>query len=96
MAIIGVGFLMHTFGHAQAGIITSCLSRVGSATAFFLLLGWCSMFHLWYMYLAILLIAVPTRVTLKAILAGLIIILNRGMFFHFSNHDDHVNAPRSH
>ena len=38
-AIIGVGFLMHTFGYAQAGVITSCLAGVGSATAF-KLLGW--------------------------------------------------------
>jgi len=54
------------------------------------------MFHLWYINLAILLIAVPIRVTLKAILAGLIIILYGGMFFYFSNHNGYVNAPPDH
>ena len=93
-AIIGVGFLMHTFGFAQAGVITSCLAGVGSATAFIVLLGWGTMFHLWYVNLAVLLIAVPLRVVLKAILAGLIIILYGGMFFYFSNHDGYVNAPQ--
>ena len=93
-SLIGVGFLMHTFGYAQAGVIISCVAGVASATAFIVLLGWGTMFHLWYINLAILLIAVPIRVTLKAILAGLIIILYGGMFFYFSNHDGYVNAPQ--
>jgi class 3 adenylate cyclase len=52
------------------------------------------MFHLWYVNLAVLLIAVPLRVILKAILAGLIIILYGGMFFYFSDHDGYINAPQ--
>ncbi len=74
-SIIALGFLLHTLGYAQVGVVISCLAGVGSATAFITLLGWDSMFHLWYINLAILLIAVPIRISLKTALAGLIILL---------------------
>ena len=46
--------------------------------------GMGTMLNLWYVNLAVLLIAVPIMVILeKAILAGLIIILYGGMFFYF-------------
>ena len=80
-------------GYAQVGVIISCLAGVGSATAFITLLGWDSMFHLWYINLAILLIAVPIRISLKTALAGLIILLYGGMFFTFSGQDGYVNVP---
>lgn len=94
-AIIGVGFLMHALGYAPAGVITSCLAGVGSATAFIVLLGWGTVFHLWYVNLAVLLVAVPIRVILKAILAGLIIILYGGMFFIFPIMTGTSMPPRS-
>ena len=74
-SIIGLGFLLHTLGYAQIGVIISCLAGVGSATVFITLLGWDSMFHLWYINLAILLIAVPIRISLKSAWAGLIILI---------------------
>ena len=92
-SIIALGFLLHTLGYAQVGVIISCLAGVGSATAFITLLGWDSMFHLWYINLAILLIAVPIRISLKTALAGLIILLYGGMFFTFSGQDGYVNVP---
>ena len=92
-SIIALGFLLHTLGYAQVGVVISCLAGVGSATAFIILLGWDSMFHLWYINLAILLIAVPIRISLKTALAGLIILLYGGMFFNFSSQDGYVNVP---
>ena len=92
-SIIALGFLLHTLGYAQVGVVISCLAGVGSATAFITLLGWDSMFHLWYINLAILLIAVPIRISLKTALAGLIILLYGGMFFNFSSQDGYVNVP---
>lgn len=92
-SIIALGFLLHTLGYAQVGVVISCLASVGSAKAFITLLGWDSMFHLWYINLAILLIAVPIRISLKMALAGLIILLYGGMFFNFSSQDGYVNVP---
>ena len=92
-SIIALGFLLHTLGYAQVGVVISCLAGVGSATVFITLLGWDSMFHLWYINLAILLIAVPIRISLKTTLAGLIILLYGGMFFNFSGQDGYVNIP---
>ena len=86
---------VHTCGYAPAGVITSCLAGVGSATTFIVVLSWDAMFHLWYVNLAVLLVAVPIRVILKAILAGLFIILYGGMFFIFPIMTGTSMPPRS-
>ena len=66
---IALGFLLHTLGFAQWGIILSCVAGIGSATAFNFLIGWSTFFHLWYINLAILIIAVPLKIWLKLSLA---------------------------
>ena len=68
-SFIALGFLMHTLGFAQWGIILSCIAGIGSATAFNFLIGWSTFFHLWYINLAILIIAVPLKIWLKLSLA---------------------------
>ena len=64
-SFIFLGFILHTIGFAKSGVILSCLAGVGSATAFIFMLGWNSFFHLWYINLAILIIAVPLDMRLK-------------------------------
>ena len=66
---IALGFLLHTLGFAQWGIILSCVAGIGSATAFNFLIGWSTFFHLWYINLAILIIAVPLKTWFKLSLA---------------------------
>ena len=68
-SFIALGFLLHTLGFAQWGIILSCVAGIGSATAFNFLIGWSTFFHLWYINLAILIIAVPLKIWLKLSLA---------------------------
>ena len=45
-SFIALGFLLHTLGFAQWGIILSCVAGIGSATAFNFLIGWSAFFHL--------------------------------------------------
>ena len=66
---IGLGFLLHTLGFAQLGIILSCIAGIGSASSFNFLIGWSTFFHLWYINLAILIIAVPIKLKIKLGLA---------------------------
>ena len=68
-SFIALGFLLHTLGFAQWGIIVSCMAGIGSAIAFNFLIGWSTFFHLWYINLAILIIAVPLKIWLKLSLA---------------------------
>ena len=68
-SFIALGFLLHTLGFAQWGIIVSCIAGIGSGTAFNFLIGWSTFFHRWYINLAILIIAVPLKIWLKLSLA---------------------------
>ena len=68
-SFIALGFLLHTLGFAQWGIIVSCIAGIGSGTAFNFLIGGSTFFHLWYINLAILIIAVPLKIWLKLSLA---------------------------
>ena len=63
--VIGIGFLLHTAGFASSGVILACVGGVGSATAFILMIGWSTAFYLWYVNLAVLLLAVPIRDWIK-------------------------------
>ena len=63
--IIGVGFILHTFGFASSGVILACIGGIGSATAFIMLIGWSTAFYLWYVNLAVLLLAVPISNRIK-------------------------------
>ena len=74
---------MHTIGFAKFGVILSCIAGVGSATAFTYLTGWNSFFHLWYVNLAILIIAVPIDLRLKTFLALIFISVYCSMFLFF-------------
>ncbi len=47
-SFICIGFILHTIGFAQIGVIISCFAGISSATAFNFLLGWSTFFHLWY------------------------------------------------
>ena len=83
-SFIAFGFILHTLGFAKIGVILSCIAGVGSATAFIFLIGWNSFFHLWYINLAILIIAVPLDIRLKAFLALVFISIYSYMFISFS------------
>ena len=63
--VIGVGFFLHTVGFASSGVILSCIGGIGSATAFIMMIGWSTAFYLWYVNLAVLLLAVPIRNWIK-------------------------------
>ena len=82
-SFVGVGFTLHTIGFAKFGVILSCIAGVGSATAYTYLLGWNSFFHLWYINLAILIIAVPLDLRLKTFLAIIFISVYCSMFLYF-------------
>ena len=83
-SFITIGFILHTLGFAKFGVILSCVAGVGSATAFIFMIGWNSFFHLWYIDLAILIIAVPLDNRLKAFLAFVFISIYSYMFISFS------------
>ena len=82
---IGLGFLLHTLGFAQLGIILSCIAGIGSASSFNFLIGWSTFFHLWYINLAILIIAVPIKLNIKLGLALAFIGVYCLMFIFFSD-----------
>ena len=82
-SFIAFGFILHTLGFAKFGVILSCIAGVGSATAFIFLIGWNSFFHLWYINLAILIIAVPLDIRLKSFLALVFISIYSYMFISF-------------
>ena len=82
---IGLGFLLHTLGFAQLGIILSCIAGIGSASSFNFLIGWSTFFHLWYINLAILIIAVPIKLKIKLGLALAFIGIYCLMFIFFSD-----------
>ena len=83
-SFIAFGFILHTLGFAKFGVILSCIAGVGSATAFIFMIGWNSFFHLWYINLAILIIAVPLNIRLKVFLALVFISIYSYMFISFS------------
>ena len=83
-SFIAFGFILHTLGFAKFGVILSWIAGVASATAFIFLIGWNSFFHLWYINLAILIIAVPLDIRLKAFLALVFISIYSYMFISFS------------
>ena len=83
-SFIAFGFILHTLGFAKFGVLLSCIAGVGSATAFIFMIGWNSFFHLWYINLAILIIAVPLDIRLKAFLALVFISIYSYMFISFS------------
>ena len=82
-SFVGIGFALHSIGFAKSGVILSCIAGVGSATAYTYLLGWNSFFHLWYINLAILIIAVPLDLRLKTFLAIIFISVYCSMFLFF-------------
>ena len=81
-SFIFVGFILHTMGFAQVGIIISCFAGIISATSFNFLLGWSTFFHLWYINLAILILAVPLKISIKTTFAIIFIGLYCIMFLH--------------
>ena len=80
-----MGFFLHTLGFAQLGVIISCIAGICSATAFNFLLGWSTFFHLWYINLAILIIAVPLKIGFKSSLALIFIGVYCAMFLFLSD-----------
>lgn len=83
--VVGVGFLLHTIGRAEIGVLLACLGGVGSATAYILLLGWDPYFHIWYLNLAILLIAVPLKGWVKWSWASVFLLTDVAMFLLVSD-----------
>ncbi len=84
-SFIFLGLILHTIGFAKVGVILSCLVGVESATALVFLIGWNSFFHLWYINLAILIIAVPLDIRLKIFLVLIFISIYSSMFLLFSD-----------
>ena len=83
--VVGFGFLLHTIGRAEIGVLLACLGGVGSATAYILLLGWDPYFHIWYLNLAILLIAVPLKGWVKWSWASVFLLIDVAMFLLVSD-----------
>ena len=90
--VVGVGFLLHTTGRAEVGVLLACLGGVGSATAYILLLGWDVYFHIWYLNLAILLIAVPLRGWIKWSWASAFLLIDVLMFLFVSESQPLISA----
>lgn len=90
--MVGVGFLLHTIGRAEVGVLLACLGGVGSATAYILLLGWDVYFHIWYLNLAILLIAVPLRGWIKWSWASAFLLIDVLMFLFVSESQPLISA----
>ena len=84
-SFIALGFFLHTLGFAQLGVIISCIAGICSATAFNFLLGWSTFFHLWYINLAILIIAVPLKIGFKSSLALIFVGVYCAMFLFLSD-----------
>ena len=90
--VVGIGFLLHTTGRAEVGVLLACLGGVGSATAYILLLGWDVYFHIWYLNLAILLIAVPLRGWIKWSWASAFLLIDVLMFLFVSESQPLISA----
>ena len=60
-----VGFILHTTGFAAIGVVIACVAGLASATGFIVLTGWATAFYLWYVTLAVLILAVPIRGWIK-------------------------------
>ena len=84
-SFIALGFFLHTLGFAQLGVVISCIAGICSATAFSFLVGWSTFFHLWYINLAILIIAVPLKIGFKSSLALIFIGVYCAMFLFLSD-----------
>ena len=60
-SIIAGGFFLHTIGFAAIGVVIACVAGLASATCFIVLTGWETALYLWYVNLAVLILAVPIR-----------------------------------
>ena len=90
--VVGIGFLLHTTGRAEVGVLLACLGGVGSATAYIFLLGWDVYFHIWYLNLAILLIAVPLKAWIKWSWASFFLLVDVLMFLFVSKSEPLISA----
>ena len=91
-SVVGIGFLLHTIGRAEVGILVASCGGVGSATAYILLLGWDPYFHIWYLNLAILLIAVPLKGWVKWSWASFFLLTDVVMFLFVSDLEPRIAA----
>ena len=91
-SVVGIGFLLHTIGRAEVGILVASCGGVGSATAYILLLGWDPYFHIWYLNLAILLIAVPLKGWVKWSWASIFLLTDVVMFLFVSDREPLIAA----
>ena len=80
--IIGAGFILHTIGFAAIGVVIACVAGVASATCFIVLTGWATAFYLWYVNLAVLILAVPIRGWIKWSIAFLSLLFIRLLIFY--------------
>ena len=92
-SFIALGFFLHTLGFAQLGVVISCIAGICSATAFNFLLGWSTFFHLWYINLAILIIAVPLKIGFKSTLAIIFVGIYCTMFLFLSDNRPLYEIP---
>ena len=88
-----MGFFLHTLGFAQLGVVISCIAGICSSTAFNFLLGWSTFFHLWYINLAILIIAVPLKIGFKSSLALIFVGIYCTMFLFLSDNKPLYEIP---
>ena len=92
--VIALDCLIHTFGYASTGLVLACIGGVGSATGFIILTGWQTAFYLWYVNLAVLILAVPLRFWFKWLIAFCFIGLYCLIYILFSEHTPIVDVPR--
>ena len=90
---IAVGFFLHTFGFAALGVILACMAGVGSATAYIILSGWQTEFYLWYVNLAVLMLALPMRTDVKWTGAVAFIGVYCFTYLEFSSNSPAVELP---
>ena len=92
--VIALGCLIHTFGYASTGLVLACIGGVGSATGFIILTGWQTAFYLWYVNLAVLILAVPLRFWFKWLIALCFIGIYCLIYILFSEHTSILDVPR--
>lgn len=92
---ITIGFFLHTLGFAASGLVLACTAGVGSATGHIILTGWQTEFYLWYVSLAVLLLALPIRTVVKWICAISFISVYCFTYLEFSANTPAVELPMS-
>ena len=92
--VTAFGCLIHTIGNASTGLVLACIGGVGSATGFIILTGWQPAFYLWFVNLAVLILAVPLSFSFKWMKAFCFIGVYCIVYILLSEHKSILEVPR--